>query len=352
MRIFLTASLSAFALAAPLFVATPASAQQSIKVSIADGEITPFCLKMRMVRHPAFPAMREKYNLKFEDVMQIMAQAPVSVSNKDIDIGECTGISTMVNAWNKGAKNLIVWSVGAEIPVYQLVANPAIKDLKDFKGKNIGSPGIQTASSEAVEMILKRGAGLLPGKDYDFVATGGGNTRAAALLSGKIDALPTFPPISYDLEKRGFKVVADEATYVPKYVSGVDIVSKEWVEKNRDLFIRLIKASIGAGQWLKEPANKEAATAWFAKNLKIAGGGELGMEQAVRMYQFYITEKRLSFNGYAPEDAIRANLDILKERGYLKDSEVPPLGQIFDFSYLNQALRELGLPEVKELPKS
>ena len=338
--------------AATLSTAQPAAAQEKIKVSIADGEITSFCLKMRMVRHPNFPEMRQKYNLQFEDVMQIMAQAPVSVANRDIDIGECTGISTMVNAWNKGAKNLIVWSVGAIVPVYQLVANPAIKELKDFKGKNIGSPGIQTASSEAVEMILKRGANLLPGKDYEFVSTGGGNTRAAALLSGKIDALPTFPPISYDLEARGFKVVADEVTYVPQYVSGVDIVAKEWAEKNRDLFVRLIKASIGAGQWLKEPANKDKAIDWFAKNMKIAGGGELGRDNAVRMYQFYIAEKRLSFDGYAPMEAVRANLDILKERGYLKDSEIPPLGQIFDFSYLNQALRELGLPEVKEFPKS
>ena len=345
------AGLSAIGLSL-LALSLPAAADDKIKVSIADAEITPFCLKMRMVRHPAFPDMREKYNLQFEDIMQIMAQAPVSVANRDIDIGECTGISTMVNAWNKGAKNLIIWSVGAEIPVYQLVANPAIKDLKDFKGKNIGSPGVQTASSEAVEMILKRGAGLLPGKDYEFVATGGGTTRAAALLSGKIDALPTFPPVSYDLENRGFKIVADEVSFVPQYVSGVDIVTREWAEKNRDLFIRLIKASIGVGQWLKDPANKDKAIAWFAKNVKVTGGGDLGAEQATRMYQFYIADKRLSFTGYAPEAAVRANLDILKERGYLKESEVPPLGQIFDFAYLNQALRELGLPTVQEYPKS
>ena len=55
----------------------------------------------------------------------------------------------------------------------------------------------------------QRSADLLPGRDYNYVSTGGGSTRAAALLSGKIDALPTFPPISYELEKRGFNVVAD-----------------------------------------------------------------------------------------------------------------------------------------------
>ena len=33
---------------------------------------------------------------------------------------------------------------------------------------------------------------------------------------------------------------------------------------------------------------------WFAKNIKVAGGGELGNEFAERTYQFYIAEKRLS----------------------------------------------------------
>lgn len=199
-------------------------------------------------------------------------------------------------------------------------------------------------------MMLKRGAGLLPEKDYNFVSTGGGNARAAALISGKIDALPTFPPISYDLEKRGFNVIADEVTYVPQYVSGVDVVTREWATKNRDLFIRLIKATIETGEWLKNPANKDQVIDWFAKNIKVPGGGILGVEDAERIYNFYVAEKRLSFNGYAPQAAVRANLDILKERGYLKESEIPPLGQIFDFSYLNQALRELGMPQVQEFP--
>src|SRR5437899_1607430 len=100
-------------------VPIPSNAQDRIRAAIADPEITPFCLKMRMVRHPAFPRMREKYKLQFEDVMIVMAQAPVTVANRDLDIAECTGISTMVNAWNKGAKNLMVFSVGAELPVYQ-----------------------------------------------------------------------------------------------------------------------------------------------------------------------------------------------------------------------------------------
>lgn len=344
-------SLALSSLTLLLVAGAARAADNSIRVSVADAEITPFCLKMRLVRHPNFPMLRDKYDLKFEDTIMQMAQTPVTVADHDLDIGECSGISTVVNAWNKGAKNIFIFSVGAELPVYQIVARPEIKQIADFKGRNIGTPGINTASTEAVEMILKRGAGLLPDRDYNFVSTGGGSTRAAALIAGRIDALPTFPPISYDMEKRGFPAVADEVTYVPQYVSGVDLVTREWAQQHHDLFIRLIKASIEAGQWLRDPANKDAVIDWFAKNVIITGNQQIGPQLAARMYDFYIAQKRLSFDGYAPESAIRANLEILKERGFLKDSEIPPLGVIFDFSYLNQALGELGMPKVAEFAK-
>jgi ABC-type nitrate/sulfonate/bicarbonate transport system substrate-binding protein len=280
-----------------------------------------------------------------------MSQGPVVVANRDIDIGECTGISTMVSAWNKGAKGLVVFSVGAIQPVYQIVVHPSIKSLQDLKGKHIGSPGPQTASTEAVEMVLKRGFGLLPSRDYDFVATGGGAARAAALVAGKIHAIPTFPPLSDDLEQRGMRVLGDMVDYVPLYVSGVDVVRKDWAEQNRDLMVRLIKAIVETGQWLKAPENKGAAIDWFAKNIKATEGKAIGEASATKMYDYYIATKKLSFDGYAPEQAVRSNLDILKERGLITDAEIPPLGQLFDFSYLNQALRELNLPQVAEYPK-
>jgi hypothetical protein len=60
------------------------------------------------------------------------------------------------------------------------------------------------------------------------------------------------------------------------------------------------------------------------------------------MYQFYIKEKRLALDGNVPESAVRANLDILKERGYITNADIPPLGQVIDLSYLNEARRDLG----------
>ena len=197
-------------------------------------------------------------------------------------------------------------------------------------------------------MILKRGAGMLPGRDYDFVTVGAGPATVAALTAQKVHAISSFPPFSYQLEASGFAPVADVVTHVPQYVTGTHLASRQWAEKNRDQMVRVLKGIVEAGDWLKDPAREKEVVTFFAEHISSGGKEKLGPQLGQRTYDFFVKEKRLSFDGYAPESAVRANIDILKERGFLKDSEVPPLGQLFDFSYLNQALREMGRPPVKE----
>ena len=324
---------------------------QKILVSIPSDQITAFCMGLRIARHPNFPGPRTKYKLEYENVAMLIAQVPVNVANNQINIGECSGISTVINAWNKGAKNLVVFAFGSLRPVFQLVTSTEISKLSDLKGKAIGIPGIQSAGAEAAETILRRGANLLPQRDYDFVSVGAGPATMAAVIAKKVDAIPYFPPLSFELEKYGMKILADQATYAPQYVTGTHIVNREWAEKNRPQFIRLIKSMIETGDWLKDPKNEAEVVAWFGDNISAGNQTKLDKAAAQRTYNFYIKDARLAFDGYAPESSVRANLAILKERGYLKDSEIPPLGQVFDFSFLNQALREMGRPEVKEFSK-
>lgn len=322
--------------------------QEKIRVSVPSKEITPFCMTSGMVHHPNFDQFARKYELEFEQILMQIPQVPVTVNGGDLDVGECSGIATLVNAWNKGAKNVVIFAVGAVLPVYQMVSAPTVGRLEDLKGKKIGIPGLQSAGAEAVDMIMRRGTNFVAGRDFDLVSAGANTARVAALVAGKIDAIPTVPPLSYELEDRGFPVLADEATYVPQYVSGAHIANRDWAKKNRATLVRLLKATIETGQWLKAPANREMAIAWFADNVASGGSEKLQPRFAAKMYDFYIGQKRLAFDGYAPESAVRSNLAILKERGYLKDADVPPLGELFDFSYLNEALAELGLPPVRE----
>jgi ABC-type nitrate/sulfonate/bicarbonate transport system substrate-binding protein len=323
-----------------------ATGAAKIQMSIATMGVTPFCLTLGMLRSPGFPRFREKYDLDLEPIQMQESQAPVTTAQGDLPIGECSGISTVVNAWEKGARGIVVFAVGAKAPVYQLIAAPSIKTLADLRGKRIGTPGIQTASTEAIEMILSRGAHLSASRDYELVSAGAGSARVAALATGAVSALPAYPPDSYDLAAQGYTILADEATYVPQYVTGVYVVNKEWAKNNRDVFIRLIKGMVETGQWISNPANKAGVIAWMSKTMLRSGGRPIGDDYAARLYQFLIAGNKIAFDGYAPESAVRANLAIMRERGVLKDQDNLPLGEIFDFSYLNEALKELKLPPV------
>jgi hypothetical protein len=103
--------------------------------------------------------------------------------------------------------------------------------------------------------------------------------------------------------------------------------------------------------WMRSPANEQAVVTWFSEHWAPVAGQLMSRDHAQRTYDFYIKEGRLSFDGYAPETAVRANLKILTERGYLAEADLPTLGALFDFSYLNEALRELGRPTVEEYKK-
>ena len=329
----------------------PATAT-TVNVAVSGRDFAPFCMVNRIARHPSLPQISGKYGVQTEDVTMPIPQIPVTVSNGSLPIGECTGISTAFNAWNKGAKKLMIFAFGSRLPVFQLIASRDIKSLQDVRGKIIGVQGIQTAGAEAVEMILKRGAAMLPDRDYKFITIGANSAVVAALRAGKIDVVPFYPPFTYELEKRGFAILADEVKYVPQYVTGAQIANRDWVEKNQDTFVKMLKALIEAGQWLRNPANEKEVVGWFGEHMASGTPEKLDAVSAQRAYDFYVKENRLSFDGYAPQSAVQATLDILKERGFITEAEIPPLGKVIDFSYLNLARKELGLEPVAEYARN
>jgi ABC-type nitrate/sulfonate/bicarbonate transport system substrate-binding protein len=336
-------------LAAGLFCVLPAWAQTEVRVGMLSSEIATFCVNTGGLHQAAFsPYPPEASGLAFHKIHINVSQAPVTVSGGDLDMAECEGPSGLVQAWTKGARNAVVVFVGSVKPNYVLVGGKSIKSLKDLKGKAIGSPGPQSTATEASTMILKRGAGLVLDRDYKLVSAGTGGARAAALAAGKIDAIPTYPPVSYKMISDGFHLLGDEADYVPLYVSGAMVVNKTWAAKNGDALVALLKTFIQTGTWLRDPARKQEVIASIAKHI-FEGPKPMGMEHARQYYKDVIEMQRVAFNGYAPPEAYMSNLEIMTERGMLAKKDYPPLRDIVDYSYLNRALKELGMPPVPEI---
>ena len=91
---------------------------------------------------------------------------------------------------------------------YSMVSQPAIKLVRDLKGKVIGiTPGRDAAYARVVKLL--RDNGMDSNKDVTFLSVGDGGpaARVAALSSGVIHATMFTPPSDMISEKAGMRIL-------------------------------------------------------------------------------------------------------------------------------------------------
>jgi ABC-type nitrate/sulfonate/bicarbonate transport system substrate-binding protein len=339
----------AVALMAALITASSAAAadRPSIKVASVTSELGAWCLETGFIYQPTFVAPGSASPADFQPVLLSTSQAVIATDSGELPLDECMGLGTLVQAYNKGARHTVIVAVTGIEPSYWLLGSKSVKKLADLKGRSLASNGPQTTATQAVIAILQRGAHLTPEKDYTFVAAGNAGARAAALAAGKIDGISAAQPYVYNLIDEGYPVLATERQYVPNYVLGTLAVNKDWAEKNRPLLVSILKTMLQLGHWLVVPANKDAVIAKLADDMT-EGTNKIGADYARRMYTDTVFVKGgVVDGGFADRKLFTSTLDLLAERGLITKSDYPPLDQIVDYRYLNEARRQLGLPEVK-----
>jgi ABC-type nitrate/sulfonate/bicarbonate transport system substrate-binding protein len=134
---------------------------------------------------------------------------------------------------------------------FALIANGTFKRTADLKGKRIGVSQLGDAPyNYAVGLLAK--AGLTP-RDVQWVPIGTDvNGRAAALVSGRVDATMLTAPVFYRLERQGFRVLANTLDYDDIYAPTVYVMKKSLVAANPKLPELLIKAHAEAIKRLYE----------------------------------------------------------------------------------------------------
>jgi len=123
---------------------------------------------------------------------------------------------------------------------FALIANGSFKSLKDLKGKRIGVSQIGDAPYNYTVGLLSK-AGLTP-RDVQWMPIGTDvNGRAAALVSGRVDATMLTAPVFYRLERQGFRTLANTSDYDDIYAPTVYVLKKSLVAANPSLPELLIK---------------------------------------------------------------------------------------------------------------
>jgi len=125
--------------------------------------------------------------------------------------------------------------------LFALMAGKDTASVRQLKGKRVGVSQIGDAPyNYAVGLLAK--FGLAP-RDVEWIPIGTDvNGRAAALVSGRVDATMLTAPVYFRLEEKGFKSLANTSDYDDIYAPTVYLFKKSLVASNPKLPELLIKA--------------------------------------------------------------------------------------------------------------
>jgi len=187
---------------------------------------------------PGWIAKREgifsKYGLDVEMVLMqgaSMYMPALASGNIQVIYGGGTAVS---RAMATGGFDLTVIATETRYVPLRLMVNPAIQSPSQLKEKKLGAG--QAGLDEYATILYLERIGLAPNKDVQLVYLAGGvPSRAAAMKQGLIDGVAVNPPNEYELEKAGYRELANSLDLKMPYAGVPHTVTRSFREKNRRL---------------------------------------------------------------------------------------------------------------------
>jgi NitT/TauT family transport system substrate-binding protein len=209
-----------------------------------------------------------------------------------------------------------------------IIARPEIKTVQELKGKTIGLNSIGGGLESTVRLMLKH-YGLDPDKDVKFLATGGIETRFAALRQGLTVATAGSTPADYLGKKFGYVVLA-RAYDLFSYPNTGLVASVKSIKENPDRLKRVIRAGIKANRYILQ--NREGTIQVMMQWMKI------DRDTATATYDGSV--KSFNDDGSVSDAGLRIAIDEARKATNIT-REVAP-SEVADFSVLREAQREMG----------
>ena len=209
-----------------------------------------------------------------------------------------------------------------------IIARPEFKTVQDLKGKTIGLNSIGGGLESTVRLMLKH-YGLDPDRDVKFLATGGAETRFAALKQGLTVATAGSTPMDYIGKKMGYVVLA-RAYDLFSYPNTGLVASVKSIKENPDRLKRVIRAGIKANRYLLQ--NRDGTIQVMMQWMKI------DRDTAAATYDGSV--KSFNDDGSVSDAGLRIAVD--EARKATNTAREVPFSEVADFAMLREAQRELG----------
>lgn len=212
------------------------------------------------------------------DYVQSSAALVQQVTAGSLGICLSTGLADPLRAVGMGAPISIV-RIEVQAPPYDLVAKPAIKSMKELKGKVISLGGPKDITRIYVERMLAPN-GVKPG-EFDMVFAGATAARASALLAGAVDAAILLPAFNFQAEAKGFKSLGLTVDYVKDLPFSGTAVNNAWATAHKATLEKLLQAQTRGIAWFNDEKNRAEAV----QILKTASG--LTQDDVEKAYDFF-----------------------------------------------------------------
>jgi len=223
-----------------------------------------------------------------------------------IDIGVQGSFVDVIRAIEKGAPLAIV-RIMVQTPPYELLAKPAIKSLKDLKGKTVSIGGQKDVTHVYLNRMLEPNG--LKDSDVDLVFAGASSARFTALESGAVDAAMLTSPFNFKAADDGFAVVGRTADYITDLPQGGTTVNRNWAAGHLDTLRRFLAAFNRGVDWFRDRGNRDEAIAILAVASKQSG------DEVAKSYEFFRNGEFFEPSGNVSKSKVRTVVKVLEGLG-------------------------------------
>lgn len=237
----------------------------------------------------------KEYGIKLQiKQVDVVSDTRDALKTGAIDLAYCT-VDALSTEMGSGSSLLelntkLIAKINESRGADALVVTPAIKDIKDLKGKKIAY-AVGTASNTLLINILETAGMTLD--DIEAYKVADGIEAAKAFTTGTVDGALVWAPDDEDCVKavKGAKIFISTATASSIIADGV-LVTAQNLEAKKENIQKLIQAwMVGNGELNDNPTKRQEAAKLFAKSFGLDEGVALAGADKVR-YSTYGDNKQ------------------------------------------------------------
>ena len=210
------------------------------------------------------------------------------------------------------------------------------KSPKDLKGMKIGVTAPGSGTQTFVEYLLNKDG--LKGSDVAFIGVGSSAGGAAAVRTGKIDAISNIDPLMTELETSGDVVIMVDtrttkgtlATFGSPMPAGTLYTSKEFIAKNPRTVQALTNAMVRALLWIQKATPAQVADTVPPQYVH---------NRDLYLASFAKVREGISPDGLIPREGAENTLRMLKEFDAATKAATIRLDDTYTNRFVEQALK-------------